>query len=192
MQEKITNMKKITNNRTIVIISFVALIYCLSILIEKRITPNSGFDFKLWSPYYIIYAVFIPLVILLPIIFSPTSRYAKFVLQKENKINKVIVISSFIVMIWLFLWYAMIGIGNLMNSSLKSSEAETAALTSVKNDSIINAKIGLVDSIELVSNSISSKTANFDYILHGKDSTLKIEILLSHDQKWIVDTIIIK
>jgi hypothetical protein len=185
-------MKKITNNRTFVIICFVALIYCLIILTEKRITTNSGFDFKLWSPYYLIYAVIIPLVIILPVIFIPTGRCAKFVLQNESKINKVIVISSFIVMIWLLAWYTMIGIGNLMDSSLNTADAETAALTSVKNDSLINAKIGLVDSVELVSNSISSKTANFDYILHGKNSALRVEILLNHDQKWIVDTILIK
>jgi hypothetical protein len=86
----------------------------------------------------------------------------------------------------------MIWIGNFMDSSINTSEADSAALTSLKNDSIINTKIGLIDSIELVSNSISSKTANFDFILHGKDSSLNIEVLLSHEQKWKVDTIIIK
>jgi hypothetical protein len=185
-------MKKITNNRTIVILCFVALIYCLSILIEKRIAPDSGFEFKLWSSYDLISAILIQLVIVLPIRIFPISRYAKFVLQKEHKINKVIVISSLIVMIWMLLWYTMMGAGNLMDSSLKTSEAETAALTSLKNDSVINIKIGLIDSIELVSSSISSKTANFDFILHGRDSMLTVEILLSHEQKWIVDTIILK
>jgi hypothetical protein len=82
--------------------------------------------------------------------------------------------------------------GDLMDKSLKTSEAETAALISVKNDSIIKTKIGLVDSIELVSNSISFKAANFDFILHGRDSILNVEIILSRDSSWIVDTLIIK
>jgi hypothetical protein len=192
MQEKPTHMKKITNNRTIVIICLVVLIYCLSILIEKRITPNTGFDFKLWPPYYLVFAVVIPLVILLPIKFLPVSGYTNFILQREKILNKIIVISTGIILIWLLLWHAMSAIGDLMGKSLNTTEAETASLTSIKNDSIIKTKIGLVDSIELVSNSISSKVATYDYILHGKDSTINVEISLGREQKWIVDTIIIK
>jgi len=185
-------MKKITNNKTIVIISFVLLIYCLSILIEKRINPENGSDFKFWSPYYLMFSIIIPLILLLPIRFLPSSRYAIFILQKEKKINKIIVISTLILMIWLFLWYAMSAMGNLMNKSLNTSEAKTVVLTSIKNDIIIKTKIGLVDTVELVSRSISSESANFNYLLYGKDSTLNVEILLSREQKWILDTIIIK
>ena len=185
-------MKKITNNRTIVIICLVILTYCLSILVDKRITPNSGFDFKLWSPYYVVFAIFIPFALVLSIGFFPSSRYTNLILKKEKGINKVIVISTGIILIWLFLWFIIISMGNLMHKSLKTSEAETAALTALKNDSIIKTKIGLVDSIELVSNSISSKAADFEYTLHHKDSSLNVKILLSRKQNWIVDTILIK
>ena len=154
--------------------------------------PSSGFDFKLWSPYYLVFAIIIPLAALLPIRLLPSSKYSRFVLKKENRINKVIVILTGIILIWLLLWNVMTGIGKLGDSYLKTSEAESAALTSLKNDSVIKTKIGVVDSIELVYNSIKSKTANYCYILHGKDSTIKVEISLSREQKWIVDTIIIK
>ena len=81
---------------------------------------------------------------------------------------------------------------NIMEKSVKVSEAEAAVLTSIKDDNNIKTKIGLIDSIEYVSKAISSKKATFDYILYGNNSTLNVEILLSHDQKWIVDTILIK
>lgn len=185
-------MKKITDNRTIVIICLFILVYCLSILIEKRIAPDSGFEFKYWSPYYLLFTIVIPLIILLPIRFLPSSRYTKYILQKEKSINKIIVFSTGIILIWLLIWFAMSTMGKFMDTSLGTLEAETTAVTYVKNDSIIKTKIGLVDSVELVSNSISSKAANYNYILHGKDTTLNVEVLLSHEQKWIVDTIIIK
>lgn len=183
-------MKKITNNRTIVVMCLSILTYCLSLLIEKRISPNSGFYFKLWSPYYLIFAIIIPFSILLPIRFS--SRYANFIIKKEKGISKIIVISTGIILIWLVLWFLMTAMGDFMDNSFKTSEAESAAFIFVKNDSIIKTKIGFVDSIELVSNSISLKAANLDYILHGRDSILNVEIILSRDSSWIVDTIIIK
>lgn len=185
-------MRKILNSKSLIVVCLITLVYCLSVLIKKRINPNSGFDFRLWSPYYLIIAIILPIVFLLPIRLLPTSSYSKFVLQKEIIIKKVIVISTGILLIWLSLWYTMIGIGKSMDSSLKTSEAESAALVSIKNDSIISNKIGLVDKIESISTSISSKTANFEYILHGKDSTLTVVISLSHDQKWIVDAIRLK
>ena len=185
-------MKKITNNKTIVIICLVLLIYCVSILIEKRINPENGFDFKLWSPYYLIFAIMIPLILLLPIRFLPSSGYANFILQKEKKINKIIVISTLILLIWQSLWHAINAMGDLMDKSLNPSEAKTVVMTTLKNDSIIKTKIGIVDTVELISNSISSNSANFNYKILGKDSTLNVEILLSREQKWIVDTIIIK
>jgi len=168
----------------------------LSILIEKRINPSGGSNFKIWSLNYLIFSLFIPLVILLPIRLLRSSRYTKFILQKEKTINKVIVITTGIILIWLLLWYTMFGLRdlmhNIMEKSVKVSEAEAAVLTSIKDDNIIKTKIGLIDSIEYVSKAISSKKATFDYILYGNNSTLNVEILLCHDQKWIVDTILIK
>jgi hypothetical protein len=187
-----STMKKITNNRTIVIICLVVLTYCLSILINKRISPDNKFDFKYWSPYYLIFASIIPLAILLPLRLLPSGKYANYVLQKEKKINRIIVITTGIILVWLILWHTSIAMGDLMDKSLKSSEAETVSLSSLKNDTTIKSKIGSIDSIELVSNSISSKAANFNYILHGKDSALNVEIVLRHEQDWITDTIIIK
>jgi hypothetical protein len=192
MQEKPTPMKNSTKYRTIVIICLFLLIYSLTILIEKRINPYTEFDFKLWTPYYLIFIVIIPLTILLPIRFLPSSRYSKFIIQKENRINKVVVILTGIILTWFLLWYTMIGIGDLIENSLKISEAEITAETSIKNDSIIYSKIGFLESIESISQTISSKTANFKYILRGQDTILDIEILLRKEQIWVVDTIIIK
>jgi hypothetical protein len=131
-------------------------------------------------------------VVLLPLRLFPTTGYARFLKSWEVRINKIIVVSTGIVLIWILLWYIMIGLGHFMDKSLKISEAEEVAMTSLKNDSIIINRLGLLDSIELTKNSISAKTANFDYILHGKDSILHVEIVLRHNQKWILDSIIIK
>lgn len=185
-------MKKILNNRTVIISFLIVLIYCLAILIEKRINPNNGLDFNLWSPYYLIYTIIFPLVLLLPIRLLPSSRYTKFVLKNVNRINKIIVISTSILLVWLLSWYAMIGMGDLMSKSLNIAEAESASLTAIRNNATIKTRIGQVDSTKLVSNLITSKTANFNYTIYGKDLTMNVEILLSRDQEWIVDTTIIK
>lgn len=185
-------MNKIANNRTIVIICLFVLVYCLSVLVEKRINPDTEFAFNLWSPYYLLFTILIPLAILLPIRLLPSSRYTNYILQKEKVFSKNIVLSTMIVLIYLILWSAGIAILNSIDSSFGTSEAETAALTSIKNDTIFKAMIGYIDSIEPISSSISSKVASFHYILHGKDTALNIEVLLSREHIWIVDTTIIK
>ena len=114
-------MKKLTNNRTIVIICLVVLTYCLAVPVEKRITPNDGFQFKLWSPYYLLFAITIPPVILLPVKFLPTGRYANYILRNEKGISKEIVISTLVILVWFALWYAMIAMGNSMDRAFDAS-----------------------------------------------------------------------
>jgi len=89
--------------------------------VEKRITPNDGFQFKLWSPYYLLFAITIPPVILLPVKFLPTGRYANYILRNEKGISKVIVISTLVILVWFALWYAMIAMGNSMDRAFDAS-----------------------------------------------------------------------
>ena len=70
-------------------------------------------------------------------------------------------------------------VGDLMGKSLNTKEAETASLTSIKNDSTIKTKIGSVDSIELVSCSISSTVATYEYFLYGKDAKINVEVFIN-------------
>jgi len=94
--------------------------------------------------------------------------------------------------IFLLAWYAMSGVGKLMDRSLKVSEADDVARSYIKNDSTVHKILGSIDSIEEISSSISSKNAKYNFTVHGSDSILNIEIFLSRDQKWIVDTLITK
>lgn len=185
-------MKKLLNNRLFVIICLVILVYCLSIFIERRISSDSSFDFKLWSPYYLLFAILIPITLLIPLRYFSASRYSRFVFQREKALKTIIIMSTGLLLIFLLAWYAMNGVGKLMDRSLKLSEADEAAMLYIKNDSTVHKILGSIDSIEEISSSISSKNAKYNFTVHGSDSILNIEILLSHDQKWIVDTLITK
>ncbi len=185
-------MKKIIENKFVVISCLVILIYCLSILIEKRINPQIDFNFKLFSPYYLIYSLVIPILIIVPIKLMPSCWYTKFVLQRTKTLNKIVVISTGIILVWFILWYAMSGVGKLMSNSLKTTEAEAAAITFIKNDSTVKTKIGHIDSIEVVSYSISEREARYYFILQGKDSSINVEISLIHNQNWLIDSLLIK
>ena len=185
-------MKKHLKNRTLAIISLFVLIYILSILIEKRITPNNSFDFKLWSPYYLIFTLIIPILILLPVKYFPASKYSKFIIKRERTIKKVIIGVTIFLVLWFLAWYGMKGFGKLIDKSLKISEASKTAISFVKSDSTIYHKTGGIKSIKSSSYDITAKTANYNYIVYGKDTTLRVKVLLSHKQKWIVDTLMIK
>jgi len=185
-------MKKLLDNRLLVITCLVIPVYCLSIFIEKRISPDSGFDFKLWSPHYLLFAILIPIAILIPLRFFSSSRYSRFVFQREKALKTIIIMSTGLLLIFLLAWYAMSGVGKLMGRSLKLSEADDVAMSYIKNDSTVHKILGSIDSIEEISSSISSKNAKYNFTVHGSDSILNIEILLSRDQNWIVDTLITK
>ena len=86
----------------------------------------------------------------------------------------------------------MKGFGKLIDKSLKISEASKTAISFVKSDSTIYHKTGGIKSIKSSSYDITAKTANYNYIVYGKDTTLRVKVLLSHKQKWIVDTLMIK
>lgn len=184
-------MRKLLTNRLLAIICLVILVYGLSILIEKRISSGSSFDFKLWSPIYLILAILIPAVILLPLKYYSASRYADFVFQREKQLKTITILFIGILLVWFLAWYAFLGVGKLADESLKLSEANETAITYLKNDSIVQAKIGSVDSVEEISSSLSSKVAKYSFIIYGRDTRLSIDVLLSHEQKWIVDTLII-
>ena len=185
-------MKKPLNKRLFAVVCLVVLVYCLSILIEKRISSDTSFDFRLWSPFYLIFAILIPMAILIPLRFFPASKYSLFMIQKEKTLKKVTFLITGFLLLWLLGWYAMSSLGKLMDKSLKQSEANEAAITYIKTDSIVYNKIGSVDSIQQISYTIDSQAAKFDFIVHGSDSIVDVEILLNHEQIWIVDTLIIK
>lgn len=83
------------------------------------------------------------------------------------------------------------GIGELFAEVLHESEAIEISKTYIKNDSIVNCKIGEVVKIEEVSHFISNFGAQFYFIVHGTSSNLDISVMLTRDEKWIVDTLII-
>ena len=196
-------MKKLLNSRLFAIISLILLVYCLSILIEKRISFDysfdysfdsfdSSFDYRLWSPYYLIFVFLIPISILLPLKLFPTSKYSKFIFQKERELKTITIVIAGILIFWLLIWYGMIGIGKLFDAALHESEAYETSLTYVKNDSVVNSKIGSFIKLEDLSYTISTTRAEYNYIVHGTSSDINIVVILSRNESWIVDTLIIK
>ncbi|NDV47211.1 hypothetical protein D0T49_09155 [Paludibacter sp. 221] len=188
-------MKEEANNKIILLVSLVILIYCLLVLSVGRHITNTGVQFELWNSYYLLFAIVIPVILLLPAKLFPASGYKKFIVQRENKIRKIIVIVTIILLVWLLLWHAMAGIGCLMKEkmkSLKTLEAEAIALVYIENDSIVNLKAGVVDSIKQTSGSFSKSTAKINYIVYGKDTCLNATVLLIREEEWALDEIVIK
>jgi hypothetical protein len=185
-------MKRLLNSRKFATISFVVLVYCLSILIEKRISPNNSFDFLLWSPYYLLLAILIPAILILPLKIFPKSKYSVLIFKKERILKSVTIISTVILVLWLLLWYTMSGFGKILDKSLNKSEADEISIAYLKNDPYIHKKIGNLDSLKQISYTISSTEAKFDFRVYGSDSIINSEVFLTRGQNWIVDTIIIK
>jgi hypothetical protein len=77
----------------------------------------------------------------------------------------------------------MLGVGNVMDISLHTSEADSVAIASIKADSVIKSKIGTIDSIQLTFCSLSSKNAVYKFILHTKNFKIKARVLLSYREK---------
>jgi|WetSurMetagenome_2_1015567.scaffolds.fasta_scaffold308326_2 hypothetical protein len=185
-------MKRLLMNRVLAIISLVLLVYCLSILIDKRISSDNSIKFHLWSANYLLFAILIPSTIILPLIFAPKSNYSTFIFRKEKAFKSAIIICTGILIIWLLLWYGMIGVGKIFDNTLNKSEADEVALSFIKNDSYIQKKIGNIDSIRQTSYTISSTEAKFDILIYGSDTILKTEVDLTRGQNWVVDTLILK
>lgn len=133
----------------------------------------------------------VPISILIPLRFFPTSKYSKYIFRKEKELKIITIVFAGLLLFWFFVWYAMMGIGELFAVALHESEAIEVSTTYIKNDSIVNYKIGEVVKIEDVSHSISNFWAQFNFKVHGTSSNLSISVMLRRDEKWIVDTLII-
>lgn len=190
-------MKKILANKKLAAGSLFIFIYCLSILIEKRINSGVGIadmNFKLFSPYYLLFTILIPALLLLPIRLAPSSTYSKYIFEKQIILSKLINIATICIVGWLLLWLLMTKGGDLIFGQFKSdkAEAEKVAIPFIKKDSTVNARIGSVDSIEFHSARINNGNAEFHYTLHGIHAAIQVQILLNQSEKWVVDTLIIE
>jgi hypothetical protein len=185
-------MKNSPKNRKIAITCLFILVYLLAILINKRISNRTGFDFILWSPYFLGISILIPLTLILPIKFLPSSWYTTFINRQEKLIKTIIIVTAAILLIWLLFWHGMLKVGSLIDNGYNGNEADSVAAVTIKNDSLVKANIGLVGNFELTTESISTKIATYEYILHVKDTSLRVTLFLTHEQKWTFDRIIKK
>lgn len=133
----------------------------------------------------------VPISILIPLKYFPTSKYSKYIFRKEKELKTLTFVFTGFLLFWFFGWFALMGIGELFAEVLHESEAIEISKTYIKNDSIVNCKIGEVVKIEEVSHFISNFGAQFYFIVHGTSSNLDISVMLTRDEKWIVDTLII-
>lgn len=183
-------MKKNGLKNTITILNLGILIYCISILVEKRINYESGFEFTLWSPYYLLTSILVPLALILPIKLLPNSSYSKLIIKKEKSVFKLINILTSVIILWLLFWYGSLAIDKIFDTKLDSKVAEKVAIEVLKNDSIFMNRSGKIERFDPLKSIINNHTASFFYRIIGIDTTYNVNVLLSRDQEWVKDTVI--
>jgi hypothetical protein len=185
---------RLTKNKIIFTIVFAFFLHLLTLQFDTTPPPKNIQDYEvnLWLPAHLITSIILPIGLLLTLIFLPKSKFSKFMTKAGKKIKVLVLIFGGFYLIWL------VGF-NLLSNSTRSFDkandkagADSVVLYSIKNNEILKAAIGEIDSTFNYNTEISSFSAKYRTLVHSNGKTIHVEVLLSRSNNWNVDTIIMK